>query len=88
MFGERGNLSAVGGGVVGGRGRVVGGGGGVVGGRGGGVVGLGVTLVLDVSDVAGVVVGDGVGHDLAAAVGKKDGVAAVGGVAGRRWGET
>ena len=59
-------------------GRPVGGGGGLV---GGGLVGLGVAVVLDVSDVAGVAV-DGVGHGLGAAVGEEDGVAAVGVVAG------
>mgnify|MGYP006877618817 CR=1 FL=1 len=41
---------------------------------------LGDTLVLDIGDVSGVVIGDGVGHDLSATVRKSDAVFAVGGV--------
>ena len=57
------------GGVLGGMGSVLGGGGGLVGGL---VLGVdGGALVLDISDVAVVVVG-GVGHGLDTAVGKVD----------------
>ena len=56
-----------------------GGGGLVLGGGGAGVAGR--ALVLHVGDVAGVVVGDVVAHDLGAAVGEEDAVLAVGGVA-------
>ncbi len=74
----------VGGGVSGGR---VVGRGGVVGGLGvvsrlgliDGVLGL--TLVLDISDIARVAILNVVGHNLGAAVGKGNTVAAVGGIA-------
>ena len=49
-------------------------------GRLGRSVGLGVSTVCDIGDVARVVVGNGVGHGLDAAVGKKDMVLAVGGI--------
>merc|ERR1719384_1021843 len=71
-------------GVVGGSmvdGGVVGGGlmdGGVVGSR---LMVGGLALVLDIHHIAGVGIGSVVGHDLGAAVGEKDMVVAVGGVA-------
>ena len=71
----------VGRGVGGGRGRGVLGSR-LVGGLGSGVVlgVLGLTLVLDISDVAGVAVSNIVGDDLGPAVGKGNAVLAVGGV--------
>ena len=70
-------------GLVRGGGRLVGGGSGLVRSRGGlvGGGGLGVSLVLDIGNVARVGISDSVLDDLGAAVGEEDGVSAVGGVA-------
>ena len=69
-------------GLVRGRGRLVGGRLGLVRSRGGlvGGRGLGVSLVLDIGNIARVGVTDGVLDNLGAAVGEEDGVSAVGGV--------
>ena len=69
-------------GLVRGGGRLVGGGLGLVR-SGGGLVGsggLGVSLVLDIGNIARVGISNGVLDNLGAAVGEEDGVSAVGGV--------